>query len=109
MIEGRERAFEALLIAFFAAFGGATRIALSPPRERGIGAVMISLMVAAFAGLVAWQILEACGYSQQMQAAGSGMAGLLGDDILRGIMTLAKHFREDPLALLDHWRKERRK
>lgn len=100
----KERAFEILIITFFAVFGGAARFALSPPRERGISVVLASLVVAGFAGIITWQVLEACGYSQQLQAAGAGIAGLLGDDLLRGCMAVAKRFRDDPVGLLDRWR-----
>ncbi|MGI6253618.1 MAG: phage holin family protein [Aminivibrio sp.] len=103
MIE-KDRGLEALIVTLFAVFGGIARFLLAPPRERGVGVVLASLVVAAFAGIVSQQVLEACGYPAQLQAAGAGVAGLLGDDILRGIMSLAKQFRDDPLAILKSWR-----
>ena len=93
----KERAFEILIVTFFAVFGGAARFALSPPRERGIGVVLASLVVAGFAGIITWQVLEACGYSQQLQAAGAGIAGLLENACSR-LHGRAKRFRDDPSA-----------
>lgn len=103
MIE-RERILETLIVVFLAVFGGAARFALTPPREKTLGAVASSLVIAGFAGILAWQVLDWYGCPPQAQAAGAGIAGLIGDDMLRGIMAMGRKFSSDPLSFIERWK-----
>ena len=107
MIE-RLRSIETFLALFFAFFGGAARFVLSPPRERSLGAVAASLLVAGFSGVLVWAILEGRGYDPLFVAAGAGVGGLIGDDLLRGVLIVGSKLKDDPLGLVDWWRRRDR-
>lgn len=102
-----ETFLDKILIVFFAIFGGAARFAIAPPTVRSMWGCVGSLVIAGFAGILAWQLLEGLGFSTQTVAAGVGIAGLLGDDILKAILKLGVRLREDPLRFLDKFLKSR--
>ena len=96
---------DCIVILFLSLFGGAARAALTSPREKSLGMIISSLIVAGFAGILSWQVLTYFDFPQQAQAAGAGIAGLLGDDLLRGIMSVAEKFRKDPLGTINDFRR----
>ncbi len=100
MIE-RLKSIETALAVFFALFGGAARFVLSPPRERSLRAVAASLFIAGFSGVLMWALLESRGYDPFFVAAGAGVGGLVGDDLLKGIMKLGEKWKDNPSEIVD--------
>lgn len=95
------RCLDGVIVLFFALFGGATRFLIAPPRERTIWNILGSLVVAGFSGVLVWALLESYDCDLLIVAAGTGIGGLLGDDILRGILSFGKIIREDPMSILN--------
>lgn len=95
-----ERFLEGAMIVFFALFGGAARFAIAPPAIRSLWNCLGSLIVAAFAGILTWQVMEGFEFSSQVVAAGVGIAGLLGDDVLQALLKLGKRLRNDPFVII---------
>lgn len=100
----RLRSIETCLAVFFALFGGAARIALSPPGERKLINVIGSLIIAGFSGVLVWALLEQRGYDPLIVAAGAGIGGLLGDDLLKSILKIGQKVSTDPFSLWQWWR-----
>ena len=92
-----------MLAVFFALFGGAARFVLVPPREKSLGAVFASLMVAGFSGVLVWAVMESRGYDPLFVAAGAGVGGLIGDDLLKAIIGLGRQGRDNPATIFDWW------
>lgn len=101
--EFRIKFLDGLIVLFFALFGGATRFVLAPPRERTLLSILGSLVIAGFSGVLIWAVLDSHNCDPMIVAAGTGIGGLLGDDILKGLMALGKIFREDPSSILNKW------
>lgn len=99
------RSLDSVVIVFFALFGGAARFVLKPPRERSLISVVSSLVVAGFSGVLVWAVMDARGFSTMSIAVGTGIGGLLGDDILQAILGLGDRLRENPKEFIDWWRK----
>lgn len=95
-----ENLFDRLLILFFAVFGGAARFAIAPPVVRSLWSCVGSLVTAGFSGVLMWQLLEGLSFSPQIVAAGVGIAGLLGDDLLKAILKLGLLLKKDPFCFI---------
>ena len=89
----------------FALFGGTARAALSQRKPRTLYEFVASLVVAGFAGAFAYKLLCAYGVDSEIAAAASGMAGLLGDDILSSVLSIGAQVRKDPKIIWTWWKK----
>ena len=98
---------ETLLALFFALFGGAARLSLSPPKERKLISVVGSMVIAGFSGVLVWALLGSRGYDPLIVAAGTGIGGLLGDDILKGIIKIGEKISTDPMGVIEWWRRNK--
>lgn len=105
-MERFENLFDHMLLLFFALFGGATRFCLRPPEKKTPGATLSSMIVAAFAGLLVMNGLLYYGWPLPLVGMGAGLGGLLGHDLLTGILLLGKQLREDPAAILRLFRRK---
>lgn len=85
-----------LLLFFFAVFGGAARFCIKPPNNKTLGSAIGSIIVAAFAGFLVFNILIYYDYSKTIQGMGAGIGGLLGHDLLVGFMKLVEKFSSNP-------------
>lgn len=101
--EIRCKLFDGIVVVFFALFGGAARFVIAPPVERTLLSILSSLIVAGFSGILVWAALDARQCEPLVIAAGTGIAGLLGDDILKGLLALGKIIKEDPSSIISKW------
>ncbi len=93
------------IVLFFAFFGGAARFVIRPPEKQTFGATVGSMVVAGFAGVLTWGALRYIGIPESLQAFGSGVGGLVGHDLLTGIIKAGERLREEPGALLKAFRR----
>ena len=93
------------IVLFFAFFGGAARFAIKPPEKATFRATVGSMVVAGFAGVLTWGALRWIGIPEGLQAFGSGIGGLVGHDLLTGIIKAGEILREEPGALLKAFRR----
>lgn len=91
----------------FAIFGGTARTALSQRKPRTLYEFVASLVVAGFAGAFAYKLLCAYGVDSEIAAAASGMAGLLGDDLLSAVLTVGARIRRNPEIIISWWKRGR--
>ena len=94
---------DTLFIGLFAVCGGVARVAMSPKRPRTWCEFLLSLLVSGFSGVVAYKVLCAYNVGPDLTAAASGIAGLLGDDILTAIMAVGREIRKQPAKVAEWW------
>ena len=95
--------FEWGVVVFLALFGGRVRSCLKP--EGGHNTIG-GAMTAVFAGVIAYKLAVASGFSPDLSAGLSGLAGLAGDELCRSVLNLGSVIKDDPVGFLG---KERRK
>lgn len=90
-----------LLLFFFAVFGGAARFCIKPPEKKTLGSAIGSMIVAAFAGFLVFNILIYFDYPKTVQGMGAGIGGLLGHDFLVGLTKLGEKLKDNPMSFIN--------
>ena len=98
-----DSAIDLLLIGALAVFGGIARVAMSPKKPRTACELFLTLVVSGFSGVVMYKLLCAYDVSPDLTAAASGIAGVLGDDLLESVLMIGKEIRKQPAKLLGWW------
>ena len=98
-----DSAMDLLIIGSLAVFGGIARVAMSPKKPRTACEFFLTLVVSGFSGVIMYKLLCAYDVSPDLTAAASGIAGVLGDDLLASVLMIGNEIRKQPAKVLGWW------